>query len=814
MLDVSILDVDIIRLSNQVLDRYPDLGDFDDFGCYRVLERIGRGGMGEVFLAEDTRTSRRVALKFIRDAWKEPDLSKRFQREIVNLAQLEHPSIARLYESGVHPNGTHYFSMEYVEGQPIDQYCNGRKSSLTERMLLFHSVCEAVEYAHSRAVVHLDLKPSNILVTADGIPKLLDFGVARRLEELGESASPAETQIRFTPAFAAPEQVLRQPVGTFTDVYALGVVLYVLLCGKPPMDLAAATPGEAEALMKEERDSPRPSADVRRLAASKSAWADIDVLCLKALKKRADERYHSVVELAQDVERFLTGEPLKARPDSFGYKLGKFVRRNRKTLVASAAALVLISALTVFYLVRMARARDAVLAQAARTQRIQHFMFNLFGGDADAGPPDGLKVAALVENGVREARALDHDPALQGDLYDTLGGIYQSLGQLDRAESLFRLALERRKSAFGADSRQVAESLMALSGVRIDQAKFAEAELLGRQALDMLRRELPGDDPEVGKALTNLGAAYFHAGRLSDGVKVLQPAVQMLSKSSADQADLIEALTQLANCENHLGHNVAADALFVRILSLDRPIYGDHHPHVAEDLSNLSQSREGLGKFADAERFEREALRIEDGWYGREHIETALQLEALGKTLIREGRYDEGAACLREALPIQERNVGKVHPFVEVAVQWLGVAAMKKGNLDEAESYFRRAAEIMHAIFGDGNAHQGTVVACFGELTAARGDYPKAESLFREAIRLLSLPEAPRVALAAKARIGLGGVLVREHRYAEAEPELLAGYKVVTSEDSYMPDAAAVARQDLVVVYNALNKQAERVSVR
>jgi len=803
MLDVSILDVDIFSLSNQVLDHYPDLGDFDDFGAYRIIERVGRGGMGEVFLAEDARASRQVALKFIRDSWKEPDLGRKFQREIVNLAQLEHPSIGRLYESGVHPNGTPYFSMEYVEGKPIDQYCDERNYSLTERLRLFHAVCAAVDYAHSRAIVHLDLKPSNILVTADGVPKLLDFGVAKRLEELGESAGPVQTQIRFTPAFAAPEQVLRKPVGTFTDVYALGVVLYVLLCGKPPIDLAAATPGEAETLMQDGRDPARPSASAR-LIASKPAWADIDVLCLKALKKCVDERYHSVVELAQDIERFLNGEPLKARPDSFGYKLGKFVRRNSKTLIAAAAVLVLISTLTVFYLVRMARARDAVLVQAARAQRIQHFMFNLFGGDADAGPPDGLKVTTLLENGVRQAGALDHDAALQGDLYDTLGGIYQSLGQLDRAESLFRIALERRKSAFGADSRQVAESLMALSGVRIDQAKFAEAELLGRQALDLLRRKLPPGDPEVAKALTNLGAAYFHAGNLTDGVKVLQRAVEILSKNFADQADLIEALTQLANCENHLGHNVAADALFVRILSLDRPIYGDHHPHVAEDLSNLSQSREGLGKFADAERFEREALQIEDSWYGRDHIETALQLEALGKTLIREHRYDEGAAYLREALAIQEWHVGKVHPFVEVAVQWLGIAAMKKGNFDEADSYFRRAAEIMHAIFGDGNAHQGTVVACFGELAAARNDYPKAETLFREAIRLLSLPEAPRVAQAAKARIGLGDVLVHEHRYAEAEPELLAGYKVVTSKDSNMPDSAADARRDLAIVYKAL----------
>lgn len=809
MHDDSILDVDIFRLSNQVLDLCPEAEDFDDFSFYRVVGRIGRGGMGDVFLAEDTRTVRRVALKFIRDSWKEPDLGRRFQREIVNLALLEHPSIARLYESGVHPNGIPYFSMEYVEGKPIDQYCDERNYSPAKRVRLFQSVCEAVQYAHSRAVVHLDLKPSNILVTADGIPKLLDFGVAKRLEELDESAGPAQTQMRFTPAFAAPEQVLHRPVGTFTDVYSLGVILYVLLCGKPPIDLAAKTPGEAERLMMDERDPLKPSVIAQRMATSKSMWDDIDVLCLKALKKKIDGRYHSVVELSQDIERFLRGEALKARPDSFFYKLGKFARRNWRTLTATAGVLVLISSLTVFYLVRMGRARDAVLAQATRTQHIQRFMFNLFGENADAGPPTGMNVSALLENGVRDAQALGNDPALQGDLYDTLGGIYESLGELDRAESLFRLALARRRVAFGADSQQAAESLMALSGIRIDQAKFVEAESLGREALDMLRRHLPHDHPDVGKALTNLGSVFLHAGKLTEGVKVLEPAVQILSKNSVDQANLIEALTQLANCQNHLGKNITADALFVRILSLDRPVYGDHHPHVAEDLGNLSQSREGLGKFADAEKFEREALQIAQNWYGREHIETALLLEALGKTLIREGRYDEGAAYLREALPIQEQNVGKVHPFVELAVQWLGVAALKKGNLDEAESYFHRAAEITHSVYGDGNAHQGAVIACLGEVTAARGDYLKAESLFRQAVRFLSTPEAPNPALAARARLDLGDVLLREHRYSEAEPELRAGYEVVTSEENSMPDSAADARRNLAFVYKALDKPAQ-----
>jgi serine/threonine protein kinase len=322
-----LMDCDIFDLASRVLDAFPEAIPIEDFGPYHLLEAIGEGGMGEVFLAEDKAAGRRVAIKFLRSVWSEPDLHRHFTREIQMLAKLEHPYIARLYEIGVHPNGTPYSVMEYVEGKPLDQYCRERECSLEVRVRLFHSVCNAVQYAHSRAVVHLDLKPSNILVKDDGTPMLLDFGIARRLENLDKPVD--QTQLRFTPAFAAPEQIRREPVGTYTDVYALGVILYELLAGRHPYAVEGCSPSEIETIVIGEREPEKPSASAKHVTANKSAWNDLDVLCRRAMKKDIASRYPAVVELSQDIDHFLRGEPLKARPDKLSYRVGKFLRRNR-----------------------------------------------------------------------------------------------------------------------------------------------------------------------------------------------------------------------------------------------------------------------------------------------------------------------------------------------------------------------------------------------------------------------------------------------------------------------------------------------------
>jgi serine/threonine-protein kinase len=798
----TVLDCDVFDLVGRVLQTYPDPIPFDDFGSYRIIGLIGSGGMGDVFLAEDYQAGRRVAIKLLRNLWSDPDLRQRFVREIHLLAELEHPFIARLYEVGVHPNGTPYFAMEYVDGVPLDRYFLEQACPLEARLRLFHSVCEAVQYAHGRAVIHLDLKPSNILVKSDGTPKLLDFGIARRLENLNQPVN--QTQLRCTPAFAAPEQIRREPVGTYTDVYALGVVLYELLAGRHPYRLEECTPGEAETIVCE-REPVKPSASENRAEAGRSAWSDLDVLCLKAMKKDVQKRYHSVVELAQDLDRFLNGEPLRARPDRWTYRAAKFFRRNRRAVLATTATSVLLAGLIAFYTIRLARARDSAVMQAARTQRIQHFMLSMFGGDYNAAPSGDLRVVDILNRSVNQARMLQRDPAVQADLYETLGSIYQNLGKLDRAESVLQSGLNIRKSVFGSDNPEVADAMMALGLVRVDQARFGDAERLLRQAVAIDRRYLPHDDQRLGNALSSLGSMLEHRGVYGEAIRVLDEAIRIQSGPAAAPADLAESLTYLANVHNFLGHGAQAESLYRRILSLDRQIYGDRHPSVSQDLANLAEIQKQLGWYDEAERNERQSLQIVKAWYSNDNFEVALDSEALAETLLYERKYDEATHLLPSALETHERDLGKDHPYVAFALNLLGVLALKRGNLDEAEADFNRMDRIYHIAFGDKDRHVALGRLRFGELYEARKDYPRAEQVFRESIRVFTEALSADNVQTGTARIELGGVLLREGRYREAEAELLAGYHIVTPGRSPSLEAAVEARRGLVSVYEALN---------
>src|SRR2546425_11620535 len=527
----SLLDRDAAYVAGQVLDEGipPALLD-QHFGPYRMTQMLGQGGMGVVYLAEREDLGSVAAIKILRDAWLSPDRRERFASEQRTLAQLNHPAIARLYDASTLPDGTPWFVMEYGEGVPLTQFCEEHASAMPQRLRLFRAVCEAVEHAHRHLIVHRDLKPSNILVKPDGSVKLLDFGIAKQLDSLEGPVDRTRTGLRLmTPAYAAPEQILGDPVGIHTDIYTLGVVLYELLTGRLPFDLSNRTPGEAETAIMEQGPG-RPSAAAKEKSISRRAWADLDVLCLTAMHIEPQRRYRTVEALIRDVDHYLAGEPLEARPDTFGYRIGKFVRRNWQPVSAAAASLLVVVGLVVFYTVRLATARNAAVAEAARTQRIQRFMLNLFqGGDEAVGPADSLRVVTLVDRGVQDARSLDGEPAVQAELYETLRSIYQKLGKLDMADSLVRTALAQRRSLFGSDHAEVAKSLVALGRLRVDQAKYQEAEQLIREGLEMGKRHLRPGHPAIASATLALGQVLEESGKYEEGIKVLEQAVGLRS---------------------------------------------------------------------------------------------------------------------------------------------------------------------------------------------------------------------------------------------------------------------------------------------
>jgi serine/threonine protein kinase/tetratricopeptide (TPR) repeat protein len=783
---------------------------------------LGEGGMGVVYLAERKDLGSEVAIKVLRDAWLSPARRERFASEQRTLAQLSHPSIARLYDAATLDDGTPWFVMEYVEGIPLTQYCREHRCSIKERLQLFRSVCEAVEHAHGHAVIHRDLKPSNILIKSDGSVRLLDFGIAKQLESLDLPIDQTMTGLRMmTPAYAAPEQIRGDRVGINTDVYSLGVILFELLTEQLPFDLSNLTPAEAATIIAEHEPA-KPSATVKRaahaeanslaLSVSKTAWADLDVLCLTAMHKDQQRRYRSVEALVRDIDHYLNGEPLEARPDTLRYRSAKFIRRNGEGVATAAFVFVVMVGLVTFFTVRLAKARDAAMAEAARTQRIQRFMTNLFqGGDAAAGPADSLRVVTLLDRGVLEAKTLTSDPKAQAELYQNLGEIYQKLGKFDPADSLLRLALDQRKSLFGADSPEVAESLVALGLLRCDQAHLEEAEQLVRQGLEMDRRHLPRDHPAVAKALLAFGRVLAQRGSYDQAIPALSEAVRIESAPSVAPTDLAASLSALADAQYSAGHYGVCEALYRRVLDMHRKLYGGRHPLVAEDLGNLGSVKEDLGYYSEAEQFDRQALEITESYYGKDHPNTATELTMLGRSLEYQNKFDQSVEALQQALAIQEHVYGHVHPSVAEIINELGNVASMRDNYDDAEARFQQVVDIYRAVYGDHHYLVAIALSNAAYVYVNKKEYARAEPMFRDVVRRFTETLGPDNVNTGIAEIKLGRTLLRENHYKEAEAETLAGYKTLIKQTSPSTSYIRAARKDLVADYDAL-KQPEQAA--
>jgi eukaryotic-like serine/threonine-protein kinase len=817
----TILDGGVAGLADQVLgDGVPADIAQKAFGPYQIRSLLGEGGMGVVYLAERADLGSQVAIKILRDAWLSPARRERFASEQRTLAQLNHPSIARLYDADTLPDGTPWFAMEYVEGVPLNSYCRSHDCSIGERLRLFRAVCEAVKFAHSQTIVHRDLKPSNILVKSDGSVRLLDFGIARQLETLEGAREDGNrnhtmTGLRLmTPAYASPEQILGQGIGVQTDVYALGVILYELLAERLPFDLSNLTPAEAASVITGQ-EAARPSsiaarsneADAKSGATDKTLWTDLDVLSLTAMHRDTSRRYASVEALIRDVDHLLSNEPLEAHTDTIAYWLGKFVRRNRAAVTALSLVFTVIVGLVVFFTVRLAIARNAAVEEAARTQRIQRFMLNLFqGGDEAAGPADDMRVTALLERGVQEAKALDGEPQMQAELYQTLGSVYQKLGKLDEADSLLHSALERHKQIDGKEHPDIAEDLVAIGLLRSDQAHLEEAERLVREGLAMSQRTLPANHPAVARATTALGMILENRGEYDQAIQVLQDAVRLQSTPGTESPDLAASLTELANCQFYAGHYDAADSINRRVLEMDKSLYGTRHPHVADDLINLGAIQFQWGRYADAEAFNRQAYEITLAWYGKDNPETASAATLLARSLIELGRADEAETLLQQALTVQERVYGKVHPRVASVLSDLGKVAEQRGHFEAARQYFTRMADIYRSVYGDKHYLIAVALSNVGSVELDEQHYGKAEAILREVVQRFTDSLSAAHFNTAVARIKLGRALQHEHRYNEAEVESLAGYNLLRAQKNPSQHWLQYAREDLAAIYVGLKE--------
>jgi serine/threonine-protein kinase len=813
----SVLDGGSVVLADALLDRSGGaIGR--QIGPYRIVRLLGEGGAGVVYLAERDDLGSTAAVKVLRDAWVSPARRERFEAEQRLLAQLNHPAIARLFDAGTLDDGTPWIVMEHVEGVPITDACRSRGLGLRDRLRLFRTVCEAVVHAHQHLVVHRDVKPSNILVAADGAVKLLDFGIAKQLEQLSEGHHTQTGLRMMTPAYAAPEQLRGDRVGVYTDVYALGVVLYELISGELPHQ-PEKTPGEMERLILTS-DPPRVSVAALHggsssLGASRADWHDLDVLCAKAMHKDAARRYASVDALIRDVDHFLAGEPLDAQPDSFRYRASRFVSRNRRLVAATAAVVLVIAALNVFYTVRLTRARDLAVAEAARTGRIQHFITQLFeGGDQAAGPAESLRVVTLVDRGVQEARSLTSEPAIQAELFHTLGGIYQKLGNHGRADTLLRDALDRRTAQLGDQSPDVASSLVALGLLRTDQAKYAEAESLARAGLRISLSTLPAGHPQRAEATEALGRVLSEKGDYKAAIDVLGDAVAQRASAGTGSAEYASSVYEMANANFYAGNYDASDSLNRIVLAVHRRVYGERHPTVSDDLINLGAGQFERANYTEAEKFYREALDITQAHYGRDHYKTASNLTMIGRSLVMQRRFDDATLVLREALAVRERVYGKVHPAVASTVNELGSIALQNGRYPEAEAAYQRMLDIYLSVHNGRHYLIGIAQSNLASTLMARGDNRGAEVLFRQAIAMYEQTLPATNTNIGIGKIKLGRALLRQGRFAEAEDNLRAGYEQLVPQMNPSVSWLTSARSDLATAYDSLRRPSDAARLR
>ena len=683
----------------------PALEPGEIVGRYRLLEQIGRGGMGEVYRAErtDGQIERRVAIKVLRADLANGSrsagqaLASRFLVERQILASLDHPNIARLLDGGIIEPGTGrparpYFVMELIEGEPIDEACDAARSTLDQRLRLFAVVCSAVHHAHRNLIVHRDLKPTNILLTTDGKPKLLDFGIAKLLDdvELPLSVTRTTTGLRLlTPEYASPEQVRGEPVSTATDVYQLGVLLYRLAVGRSPLSLDDATEPELARRICEQSPPRLPralpagpeGAEIarRRGTSERALWrrlaGDLDTIVAKALSKDPSRRYASAAELGDDVERLLAMHPIRARPDTLRYRAVQLTRRHPLGVAAGTLAVLL---LLVFSALALWQARQAA-SERDRSEQVTAFLTDLLGGLAPGESPGALVLTESLLESARDRVDLDlgAEPLVQARLFGVLGEVFTLRGRFDEGQRLLEKALGLRAEHLGEEHVDTARSRVAL------------AELLN------------------------------YAGDYERSARLLEQALPVYRAHYGDEGEPV-VLVRIALADQLRGNGDSGRAarLLERMLSSTPAIAGCDRATVLKDLGRI---RIEQGRFVESRRMLEEALAIRRDLDGPVHPTVANVLDALGDLLEEEGSLELAEQRFVEALDIRRRIFEPDHPDIAAGLENLGALYREKGDHASAEELLREALEIYRSALGPDNLNAARVLAELGRSEAERG---------------------------------------------------------------------------------------------
>ena len=742
--------------------------------AYQLLKVIGEGGMGKVYLAAraDDQYNKQVAIKLLQAGFAQTTaMLLRFRSERQILADLDHPNIAHLLDGGATPNGLPFLAMEYVDGIPIHEHCLQNGLSIEQRLRLFVTVCGAVDYAHKHLVVHRDIKPANILVTKEGIPKLLDFGIAKLVDPAQGTATQTRTADRLmTPEYASPEQITGASVTTATDVYALGVVLYELLSGSRPFNLTTMTPVELyRAICERDPEAPSTRAAKTRAVGALAAEkidGELDNIVLMAMRKEPGQRYRSARELGDDITAYLNGYPVRAKTATLGYRSAKFIRRNRAAVAVAALAIVALVGFSIGMAVLAKRARQ----QQVIAERESGFLSSIFAASMPI-QARGNQVTArdLLDRGMQRVdRELSSEPEAQAAMLQSIGRSYDALGLFDQAQPLLQRAYQLRKGLFGDEDLKTAAAAEDLATTDRLRSEYSDAEKLFRASLAVREKKLGSVDPAVAQSLTDLGDCLIQENRETEAEPVLRRALVIFRRTNDPRG--AETRGYLATISQRTGNYPEAAALLREAAEIFRQTQGSDTPDYLMTMHNLAASLIDSGDLRDAEKSERQVLelrrKVDPG-----HPDIGYSLNNLGWILLEEGNWEGAEPFLRENLDITAKLGSKSDRIATAQNNW-GHYLQEKRDYAGARASYGEALKKMLELRGPESWQAAKVRSNLGELKFDERDYEGAETDFIGVLglaRKLGGDDHPQVAASL---IVLAEAKMFEGESAAAEPLL------------------------------------------
>lgn len=800
-------DESLRREVEALLEREARLGDFlglpffsiraekdldvgRELGPYRLLERIGSGGMGTVFLAEraDGEVRQHLAIKLLKRGVDTDEIVRRFQMERQILADLSHPYIPQLLDVGSAADGRPFFALEYVEGERIDTWCDAQKLDTHQRVRLMVRVCEAVHFAHQNLVVHRDLKPANILVTADGTPKLLDFGVAKLLASESQfTTRPGAAPLSLP--YASPEQLTGASMTTAVDVYALGMVLYELLTGRRAYEIDTSHPELAMRQVLEEKPV-RPSfavtlpaearpgrkrrmpeevsqvrdGDPRRLA--RRLRGDLDNIVLKALAKDPERRYSSAEQLGEDLHRYLAGMPVRARPDTFYYRAGKFLQRHPAGVSATLLAILLVLGFAVGMAHERNRAeherqraeheRDVAQQERNRAGWVTEFLMRLPEfADPNREPGQALTLREALDAGTRRLdREFKGEPEVRAALLDGLGTSYRHLAAYEEARLRLEEALASRRRLYGDDHVLVAVTMYNLASLEDDLGNETEAESLMRRALAIQRRGFSEGHRDLARGLNNLAAFLTAQGKVEEAESLARESLTMTEDLfGAQHKDVLYPLSTLANVLRRQGKLSEAETAFRRCVELRRALEGPVSSELSKVLNGLAGTLADQGQLKKARPHFEEALEIRRKLYPGDHPNLVTILNNVGRHYLLLAEPSAAVELLDEAFEMQ----GRLQPGWSWRSAMLGRslawAQLDLGRTNACGELARSALNVIEE-HGAGR-HIAETKSILGACLAAQGKRDEGLLLLREGYEglLESLGEEALISRVARERL-------------------------------------------------------------